>query len=96
MEEAFADLEKQSALMPILPDSCGTLARAYGLPHAGAEGRAGYYNALFIVDKAGRVRYNSLLESHTANSPAHILRKERGVLELIARTVGNIGNSLRS
>ena len=73
--EEFADLATKSSLMPILSDSTGVLARGFGLHHDGEGSRAGYFNAVFIVDGQHRVRYNCLLEAHTAHRATHILRK---------------------
>jgi peroxiredoxin 2/4 len=75
VEEEFADLAEKAALMPVLSDSAGMLARDYGLHYDGEGGRAGCFNAVFIVDKPQRVRYNCLLEPHTGHAAAHILRK---------------------
>jgi peroxiredoxin (alkyl hydroperoxide reductase subunit C) len=75
VEEEFSDLATKSALMPVLSDSAGVLARGYGLHYAGEGGRAGCFNAVFIVDRLRRVRFNCLLELHTGHSAAHILRK---------------------
>lgn len=76
-EATATDLQPASSLqqLPVLSDVAGDFARGFGLLRSRDGQRAGYCNAVILMDRAGRVRYSCLLEAHTSHSPQHILRK---------------------